>query len=107
LILLKQKKVKAIIRLSQEELKIIKKEIHSIFPDCEIYIFGSVLKDVKGGDIDIYIKVFIEDVRKRRKTKFLLKEKLESLLYKPVDILFLKDTNRPIEQEALKGFKLC
>jgi predicted nucleotidyltransferase len=94
-------------RLSNEELEIIKKEINSLFPNKEIYIFGSSLKDVEGGDIDIYIKVFIEDVRKRRKTKFFLKQRLESLLYKPVDILFLKDENREIEKEAKKGFKLC
>jgi len=42
------------VRLSDFEIKLIKNLAEKIFGDCEIYIFGSRLKNKKG-DIDIFI----------------------------------------------------
>jgi len=47
--------IKLKIRLTQEELEIINKTAREVFGECEVYIFGSRLKDKKGGDIDIFI----------------------------------------------------
>lgn len=43
-------------RIKQEQIQLLKKEITSILPDAEIYFFGSRVDDnKKGGDIDILI----------------------------------------------------
>lgn len=45
------------LRLSQEEIHIIKSNILKTIPDAEIILFGSrVYDDKKGGDIDIFVK---------------------------------------------------
>ena len=88
-------------RLTDNEIKTIKKVIFDIFGDSEIRIFGSRLIDKKGGDIDIFV------IPKNRENLFAKKikasAKLENLLFKPVDILVHYDFNRDIEKEALKG----
>jgi len=93
-------------RLSKEEIAIIKSTLLDIFGEIDIYIFGSRLNDsIRGGDIDIFIvqKEESKDLRnKRAKAKFYLEERL----LKPIDIVIHKDFNRVIEQEALKGVKL-
>jgi len=92
------------VRLTDEEIKLIKKLTNEIFGESEIYIFGSRLKDKKGGDIDLYIipknkeNLFVKRIR--------LASKLENLLGKPVDVVVNRNKNRPIEREALKGLKL-
>ena len=47
--------MKQFIRLNNKEIEIIKNSIIQIFGESEIYIFGSRLKEKKGGDIDIFI----------------------------------------------------
>ena len=88
-------------RLTYEEINIIKKVITEIFGESEIRIFGSRLQKKKGGDIDIY--VIPENREELFKKKIKACAKLENLLYKPVDILVHYDFDREIEKEALKG----
>ena len=42
-------------RLKQKEIDFIKKVILNLLPESKIYIFGSMLKNTKGGDIDIFV----------------------------------------------------
>lgn len=89
-------------RLTDKEIDIIKSQTLKIFGESKIYLFGSrVDKNKKGGDIDLYIvpKNREESFRK----KLLLKARLEEMLFKPVDIVVAKDSNRPIEKEAKRG----
>jgi len=93
-------------RLSSQEIEIIKSTLLNLFGESEIYIFGSRLNDkVKGGDIDIFIvpKTKIENERsKKAKAKLYLEDRL----LKPIDMVIHRDFNRVIEQEALKGVKI-
>ena len=74
-------------RLTQKEIKIIKKSIKEILGDKKIILFGSRVDDTKkGGDIDLCIEV---------DKKVLLKEKLKLLallekngIERKVDIIF-------------------
>lgn len=92
------------IRLKENELKLIKELANDIFGKCEVYIFGSRLKDKKGGDVDIFIIPEEKDRLFEKKVK--LSSKLERLLEKPVDVIVSRDKNRQIEKEALKGIKI-
>ena len=96
--------MKTFIRLNNKEIDIIKNSITQIFGETEIYIFGSRLKEKKGGDIDIFI------IPKNRENLFEKKLKalvlLEKQLFKPVDLVLHKNFDRIIEKEALKGIKI-
>ena len=96
--------MKQFIRLSDKEIEIIKNSITQIFGESEIYIFGSRLKEKKGGDIDIFI------IPQNKKNLFEKKLKalvlLEKQLFKPVDLVVHKNFDRIIEKEGLKGVKL-
>ena len=96
--------MKTFIRLNNKEIDIIKNSITQIFGETEIYIFGSRLKEKKGGDIDIFI------IPKNRENLFEKKLKalvlLEKQLFKPVDLVVHKNFDRIIEKEALKGIKI-
>ncbi len=92
------------IRLSEEEIKTIRDLAEKVFGKCEVYIFGSRLKEKKGGDIDIFV---VPDEKKRLFEKRIkLEAKLEDLLGKPVDVVVSRDFSRPIEKEALKGVRI-
>ena len=41
--------------LQDRDIEFIRENIRYIFGKCEAYIFGSSLKGVRGGDIDIFI----------------------------------------------------
>jgi len=91
------------VRLTEYEIKIIKKTFREVFEDGKIYLFGSRIDDSKrGGDIDLYLiphKKF-EDERER-KTRFLIKLD-EYLGEQKIDVILAKDKDRLIEQEALR-----
>ncbi len=95
-------------RLTNRDIEFIKRNSIYIFGECEVYIFGSSLKNIKGGDIDIFIispkNLSIEDkiVKKER-----LREILEEKFFRPIDVIISKDKKRDIEKEALKGKKIC
>jgi len=92
------------LRLTQKETEIIKNIVFEVFGDSEIIVFGSRLKEKKGGDIDLFV------IPKKRnnlfKKKIKASAKLELLLYKPVDIVVHYDFSREIEKEAIKGVKI-
>jgi predicted nucleotidyltransferase len=94
-------------RLSDYEIKSIKKTFNQIFNDGEIYLFGSRLNDnIKGGDIDLFII--------NHKSENVLEDKLDFLVTlkqligdQKIDVLISRDIKSTIEQEAIKkGFKL-
>ena len=92
------------VRLSDFEIKLIKNLAEKTFGDCEIYIFGSRLKNKKGGDIDIFIDP--KDKSHLFNKKLKLSAKLENILEKPVDVIVSRNRSRAIEKEARKGVKL-
>ncbi len=94
-------------RLSKKYINTIKKYFKIFFNEGEIYLFGSRVDDAKkGGDIDLYLAVVDYDNLFEKKIKFLSRVKKE-LGEQKIDIVFNKDPNRLIEQEALKwGIKL-
>ncbi len=96
--------MKTFIRLSDKEIEIIKNSITKIFRETEIYIFGSRLKEKKGGDIDIFIIPQNKENLFEKKLKTLVL--LEKQLFKPVDLVVHKNFDRIIEKETLKGIKI-
>ena len=92
-------------RLSTNEINLIKNKVNIIFGETIIYLFGSRIDDgKKGGDIDLYIISEVNEDLFKKKIK--LKTILEDLLFKPVDIVIAKDENRLIEKEAMKGIRI-
>jgi predicted nucleotidyltransferase len=93
------------LRLSTNEINLIKNKVNIIFGETIIYLFGSRIDDdKKGGDIDLYIISEVNEDLFKKKIK--LKTILEDLLFKPVDIVIAKDENRLIEKEAMKGIRI-
>jgi predicted nucleotidyltransferase len=94
-------------RLSDKYINTIKKYFFDIFGEGDIYLFGSRVDDTKkGGDIDLYLVIKEHNNLFEKKIKFLSKIKRE-LGEQKIDIVFNKDKNRLIEQEAIKwGIKL-
>jgi len=90
-------------RLTQDELTLIKKAFYETFQSGKIYLFGSRVDDMKrGGDIDLYLVPEIKFKNERkRKISFLIKLD-EYLGEQKIDVIMAKDTSRLIEQEALK-----
>ncbi|SFO87468.1 nucleotidyltransferase domain-containing protein [Hydrogenimonas thermophila] len=90
-------------RLTQHEIRSIKKAFEEVFEGGKIYLFGSRVDDTKrGGDIDLYLvpsKKF--DDERERKIKFLIKLD-EYIGEQKIDVILAKDKNRLIEQEALR-----
>lgn len=91
-------------RLTEYEMKMIKKAFHEAFGEGKIYLFGSRVDDTKkGGDIDLYLmptKKF--DDEGERKVSFLVK--LDSYIgEQKIDAIVARDKNRAIEQEAMKN----
>lgn len=88
-------------RLTNQEIKSIKKAFIEVFVDGEIYLFGSRTDDTKrGGDIDLYLcpsKVY--DDKRQRKIKFLLKLD-EYIGEQKIDVILAKDSSRTIEKVA-------
>ncbi len=94
-------------RLTDFEIKSIKQTFLEVFEDGEIYLFGSRVDDsLKGGDIDLYIKVKENQDLLYKKIQFLAKIK-EKIGDQKIDVVISKDETRIIEQEAIiKGIKL-
>jgi len=96
--------MKKSLRLSKEEIDVIKNLINKNFGNSEIFIFGSQTNLKKlGGDIDIYV---ITPNKIDLKTKLLTKIEIEDKLLKKVDIIISTNKNNPIEKEAIKGVKI-
>jgi predicted nucleotidyltransferase len=91
-------------RLKQKEIYFIKEVVLNFLPESKIYIFGSMLKNTKGGDIDIFV---IPKEKLNIKKRLFLQAKIEDILeeefLRSVDVIISKDLNREIEKEAIKG----
>jgi predicted nucleotidyltransferase len=97
-------------RLTNYEIISIKEAFHQVFGDGKIYLFGSRVDDtLKGGDIDLFIKLDTVLTTKEMSNKISeLKIKLyDKIGEQKIDVIISKDTKRLIEQEALsKGILL-
>ncbi len=92
-------------RLTSEEVHIIKSVILARDPDAKIYLFGSRINDdAKGGDIDLLIlskRLVQEDARSIRTALF---EKIEE---QKIDLVIAKNDMDPFVKIALvKGIPL-
>lgn len=89
-------------RLTKYQIESIKETFLEVFQTGKIYLFGSrVFDEKKGGDIDLYIVTEEKNNLASKRIKFLVK--LKKLIgEQKIDIVFQKDTNRIIEQEAIK-----
>jgi len=91
------------VRLSEKEIRVIKKSAEEIFgKGTKIYLFGSRV-DLKkrGGDIDLYIKPKFKNNLLERRIKFLIKL-YEELGEQKIDIVLENDSKKEIERLALK-----
>jgi len=90
-------------RLTDYERESIKKAFIEIFQNGKIYLFGSRVDDTKrGGDIDLYLcpnKKFENERERKRKFQILLDEYIGE---QKIDVVMAKDTNRLIEQVAIR-----
>ncbi|HIC10946.1 MAG TPA: nucleotidyltransferase domain-containing protein [Campylobacterales bacterium] len=90
-------------RLSQNTIDIITSNFYEIFGEGKIFLFGSrVDAKSKGGDIDLYL------APQNRSNLFEKKIRFRAKLYRylgeqKIDIVFQKDGNSLIEQEAIKN----
>ena len=93
-------------RLTQQEIKAIKKTFKEVFKEGNIYLFGSRVDDTKrGGDIDLYVDTPLRlNTREslEKKSKFRLKL-YELIGEQKIDIVVSKDKDRSIEKEILKS----
>ena len=93
-------------RLTQQEIKAIKKTFKEVFKEGNIYLFGSRVDDTKrGGDIDLYVDTPLSlNTREslEKKSKFRLKL-YELIGEQKIDIVVSKDKQRSIEKEILKS----
>ena len=72
-------------RLSKDEVRVLKNSLYSLNSDAKLYLFGSRTDDSKrGGDIDIAIKGLSKEEFKKRKIKFF-------------KILLLNDFDLPVD----------
>ncbi len=90
-------------RLTDNEKELIKKAFYETFQDGKIYLFGSRVDDTKrGGDIDLYLcpsQRYENERERKRKFQILLDEYLGE---QKIDVVIAKDTNRLIEQVAMR-----
>jgi len=88
-------------RLTNYEVKSIKKIFLEVYQQGQIILFGSRVDDSqKGGDIDLFIKPISKQTLEQ-KTIFLAKLKAK-IGDQKIDVVVSKDTTRLIEQEAIK-----
>ncbi len=93
------------IRLTKNEIVIIKEIINNIFVDAKVYLFGSRLDTTKkGGDIDLYVDTKDKNNLLEKKIKAL--SKLERVLSKPVDLVVSRNKTKSFEKEIIKNCKL-
>ena len=92
-------------RLSKQEITVIKSSIEKLDPKAKIYLFGSRTDpNKKGGDIDILIiSNFLNDLDKI-KIKIEIFKQLEE---QKIDLVIAQDESLPFVRIALKtGIKL-
>lgn len=87
-------------RLTEDEVKIIKSAILQADPNARIFLFGSRIDDQKkGGDIDLLVFSTCLTFADKIKIKTTIYEKLEE---QKIDIIIAKDELDPFVQLALE-----
>jgi predicted nucleotidyltransferase len=90
-------------RLTKDEIDIIKNGFLDFFENGKIYLFGSRVDDTKlGGDIDLYLvpaKKFDDEKKRKRDFSIALDMQLGE---QKIDIVVARDAKRSIEQVALR-----
>lgn len=87
-------------RLSKNEIDIIKSTIYEMDKNCKIYLFGSRVDDnKKGGDIDLLVISSSLTVDDAKKIKYRLWDYLGE---QKIDILIERDMSHPFTRIALK-----
>jgi len=91
------------LRLTDNEIKALRESFYQVFQSGNIYLFGSRVDDsLKGGDIDLYIQTDKKNANLDKKIDFLVAVK-EKIGDQKIDVIISKDSNRLIEQEALRN----
>lgn len=92
-------------RLSKEEVTVIKSSIEKFDPQAQIYLFGSRADpNKKGGDIDILILSKVLNEQDKIKIEMAIFEELEE---QKIDLVIAKNDSKPFIKIALKtGIKL-
>ena len=90
-------------RLSTFEIQTILNTFHDIFGMGKVYLFGSRLDDTqKGGDIDLYFEVDLEENLYIKKIDYLVQLQ-NKIGEQKIDIVFAKDASSIIEKEILRN----
>lgn len=90
-------------RLTTTEQLLILKAFKEVFKTGKVYLFGSRVDDTKkGGDIDLYL-IIDENIKNKHELKIKFLTKLEKYLgEQKIDIVIANNTDRYIEQVALR-----
>ncbi len=92
-------------RLTPQEIKIIKCSVAEVDPNAELVLFGSRTDDeARGGDIDLLVESCVIDSQKKRDLRDQLFHQLGA---QKVDLFVTKDYSEPFARVARsKGVKL-
>ncbi len=87
-------------RLNDYEHEVLIRHCRTVFPNGQLYLFGSRTNDTKrGGDIDLFLEIEDKSNLFKRKISFLSKVK-HDLGEQKIDLVFNEDSERLIEKEA-------
>jgi predicted nucleotidyltransferase len=87
-------------RLPEGYRDTIRQEFEAVFGNGEVYLFGSRTDDTRrGGDIDLYLIPEVTDELFQKKLRFRARL-FRELGEQKIDIVFARDPDRLIEQEA-------
>lgn len=91
-------------RISNFEKDSIIKNAKNIFGNgVEVFLFGSRIDDnLKGGDIDLYIKTDIKNNLYQKKNDFIIAVE-DEIGEQKIDVIIAKDATKEIEKEAIKN----
>ena len=81
-------------RITENEIKIIKSVVKSFFSNCKIYLHGSRLNDSrKGGDIDLFVVVRDIDYSQVSDLRYQINSQLSlRLMEQKVDVVYLSES---------------
>jgi len=87
-------------RLSPEQVRIIRSSVESCDPEAKIFLFGSRVNDqAKGGDIDLLCLSSQIDRQKRRRIR---REMSDRMGGRKVDLIVASDETSPFTRLALE-----
>ncbi len=92
--------IRARMRLSNDQVRVIRKAILECDPDAEILLFGSRVDDAaKGGDIDVLCLSEKIDRKNRRLIRRKMSDRLEG---QRVDLVVAADQSKPFVRMAME-----